>query len=179
MECAHRASPHARSGWVWSRSPASSWPAARRAAKRPSRATSRGRDRHDLRWHHGTEAENLQKTFDSFTEETGIIVEYTGDKGSRATSSRRSPAATPPTSRSCPQPGLLRTLVDTGEVKPAPEAVEANVDENWSPDWKAYGTVDDVFYAAPMMANVKGYVWYSPEVIRGVGRRGARRRGTS
>ena len=61
-----------------------------------------------------------------------------------------------------PQPGLLKTLVETGEVQPAPEGVEANVDENWSPDWKAYGTVDDVFYAAPMLANVKGYVWYSP-----------------
>ena len=61
-----------------------------------------------------------------------------------------------------PQPGLLKTLVDTGEVQPAPEGVEANVDENWSPDWKAYGTVDDIFYAAPMLANVKGYVWYSP-----------------
>ncbi len=70
--------------------------------------------------------------------------------------------ATPRTSRSFPSPGLLRTLVETGEVVEAPEGVEANVDENWSPDWKAYGTIDDVFYAAPMLANVKGYVWYSP-----------------
>ena len=61
-----------------------------------------------------------------------------------------------------PQPGLLAALVGTGEVEPAPEEVEANVDANWSPDWKTYGTVDDVFYAAPLMAGVKGFVWYRP-----------------
>ncbi|MGG1909525.1 extracellular solute-binding protein [Microbacterium sp. NRRL B-14842] len=62
-----------------------------------------------------------------------------------------------------PQPGLLKTLVDTGKVMPAPEAVESAVDENWSEDWKKYGTFDDTFYAAPMLANLKGYVWYSPK----------------
>jgi len=36
------------------------------------------------------------------------------------------------------------------------------VDANWSPDWKKYGTFDDTFYSAPMLANIKGYVWYSP-----------------
>ena len=35
-------------------------------------------------------------------------------------------------------------------------------DEWWDPIWKTYGTVDDVFYAAPLMASIKGFVWYSP-----------------
>jgi alpha-glucoside transport system substrate-binding protein len=52
-----------------------------------------------------------------------------------------------------------------GNVLPAPEEVEALVDENWSEDWKGYGTVDGEFYGAPMLANVKGYVWYSPSVF--------------
>ena len=65
-----------------------------------------------------------------------------------------------------PQPGLLRTLVqDTDQVVPAPEGVAANVDEFWGEDWKAYGTVDDTFYAAPLGANVKSFVWYSPSVF--------------
>ncbi|MFZ8461117.1 extracellular solute-binding protein, partial [Staphylococcus aureus] len=33
-------------------------------------------------------------------------------------------------------------------------------------DWKSYGTVDGDFYAAPMLANVKGYVWYSPSKFK-------------
>jgi alpha-glucoside transport system substrate-binding protein len=45
---------------------------------------------------------------------------------------------------------------------PAPDAVEANVDEFWSESWKGYGTVDGEFYAAPLLASVKGYIWYSP-----------------
>lgn len=62
-----------------------------------------------------------------------------------------------------PQPGLLQTIVrDTGTIVPAPESVAKNVDEFFEPTWKDYGTVDGVFYAAPMDANVKSYVWYSP-----------------
>lgn len=110
----------------------------------------------------GIEAENMQKSFDQFTEETGVIVEYSGDKAFEGNIVTKVQGGDAPDIAIVPQPGLLRTLVGTGEVKEAPEEVEANVDENWSPDWKAYGTVDDVFYAAPMLANIKGYVWYSP-----------------
>lgn len=110
----------------------------------------------------GIEADNMQKSFEQFTEDTGIIVEYTGDKGFEGNIVTKVDGGSAPDIAIVPQPGLLKTLVGTGEVKPAPEGVVANVDENWSPDWKAYGTVDDVFYAAPMLANIKGYVWYSP-----------------
>ena len=110
----------------------------------------------------GTEAEALQQSFESFTEETGITVEYTGDKGFEGNIVTKVSGGDAPDIAIVPQPGLLNTLVGTGEVKAAPAEVEANVDANWSPDWKAYGTVDDVFYSAPMLANIKGYVWYSP-----------------
>jgi alpha-glucoside transport system substrate-binding protein len=110
----------------------------------------------------GIEADNMQKSFEQFTEDTGIIVEYTGDKTFEGNIVTKVSGGSAPDIAIVPQPGLLKTLVGTGEVIPAPEGVVANVDENWSPDWKAYGTVDDVFYSAPMLANIKGYVWYSP-----------------
>ena len=66
-----------------------------------------------------------------------------------------------------PQPGLLNRLAAGGWLIPASEAVVANIDECWSEDWKEYGTVDDTFYAAPLMASIKGYVWYSPTRVRG------------
>ncbi|MFB9646949.1 ABC transporter substrate-binding protein [Microbacterium terregens] len=110
----------------------------------------------------GVEADDLQASFDAFTEETGVIVEYTGDKAFEGNIVTKVQGGDAPDIAIVPQPGLLRTLVETGEAVPAPEGVEANVDENWSPDWKAYGTFDDVFYAAPMLANIKGYVWYAP-----------------
>lgn len=110
----------------------------------------------------GTEASDLNKSFEKFTEDTGIKVEYTGDKGFEGNIVTKVTGGDAPDIAIVPQPGLLKTLVDTGEVQAAPESVESAVDENWSADWKDYGTFDDTFYAAPMLANLKGYIWYSP-----------------
>ena len=110
----------------------------------------------------GIEAENMQKSFDKFTEDTGIIVEYTGDKGFEGNIVTKVQGGDAPDIAIVPQPGLLRTLVGHRRGRRGARGRRENVDENWSEDWKAYGTVDDVFYAAPMLANIKGYVWYSP-----------------
>ncbi|WP_405373613.1 MULTISPECIES: ABC transporter substrate-binding protein [unclassified Microbacterium] len=110
----------------------------------------------------GVEADDLNESFAKFTEDTGIKVEYTGDKAFEGNIVTKVTGGDAPDIAIVPQPGLLKTLVDTGKVMAAPEAVEKAVDENWSADWKKYGTFDDTFYAAPMLANLKGYVWYSP-----------------
>ena len=44
-----------------------------------------------------------------------------------------------------------------------------NVDKFCGKDWKAYGTVDGKFYAAPLGANVKSLVWYSPKEFKDTG----------
>jgi len=110
----------------------------------------------------GGEADALNEAFAQFTEDTGITVEYTGDKSFEGNIVTKVTGGSAPDIAIVPQPGLLKTLIETGEVQPASDAVSANVDEYWSEDWKSYGTLDDTFYAAPMLANVKGYVWYSP-----------------
>jgi alpha-glucoside transport system substrate-binding protein len=110
----------------------------------------------------GTEADALQKVFDDWSQDSGVEVKYTGDKGFEGNIVTKVAGGSAPDIAIVPQPGLFRSLVETGEVKPATEEVEANVDKYWSPSWKEYGTVDDTFYAAPMLANVKGYVFYQP-----------------
>ncbi len=110
----------------------------------------------------GSEADALQKVFDDWSADSGVKVTYTGDKSFESNIVTKVTGGDAPDIAIVPQPGLLKSLVDTGDVKPAPEEVEKNVDANWSPDWKKYGTFDDTFYAAPMLANIKGYVWYSP-----------------
>jgi alpha-glucoside transport system substrate-binding protein len=100
-----------------------------------------------------------------FEECTGADVVYEGSKEFEAQLKVRAEAGNPPDIAYIPQPGLLATLVADGYVKPAPEAVSANVDEYWGADWKAYGTVDGTFYAAPLGANVKSFVWYSPAMF--------------
>ena len=97
---------------------------------------------------------------------TGATVKYEGSKEFEAQLVVRVKSGNPPDLAIVPQPGLLNTLVtDTGKVKEAPESVAANVDKWWGEDWKAYGTVDGKFYAAPLGANVKSLVWYSPTLF--------------
>lgn len=110
----------------------------------------------------GSEADLLNQSFEQFTEDTGISVEYTGDKSFEGNIVTKVTGGDAPDIAIVPQPGLLQTLVGTGEVQKATDTVSSNVDEYWGEDWKSYGTVDGEFYAAPMLANVKGYVWYSP-----------------
>jgi len=110
----------------------------------------------------GGEADALNKSFDQFTKDTGIKVKYTGDKSFEGNIVTKVTGGSAPDIAIVPQPGLLKSLIDTGEVKEASDAVSKNVDKYWGKDWKAYGTSDGKFYAAPMLANLKGYVWYSP-----------------
>src|SRR5690606_28337040 len=90
----------------------------------------------------GSEADALQKSFDAFTADSGIKVEYAGDKGCEGNIVTEVAGGSAPDIAIVPQPGLLASLVGTGEVQPGSEEVEKNVDEYWSEDWKAYGSVD-------------------------------------
>jgi len=108
------------------------------------------------------EADAMVETMVDFENCTGIDVEYVGTQEAETQINVRAAAGDAPDLMIIPQPGLLQRLVADGYVVPAPAAVEANVDEFWSESWKGYGTIDGTFYAAPLMASVKGYVWYSP-----------------
>ncbi|MGH8894047.1 MAG: ABC transporter substrate-binding protein, partial [Actinomycetes bacterium] len=101
-----------------------------------------------------------------FTECTGAKVQYEGSKEFEAQLVVRVRSGNPPDIAYVPQPGLLNTLVtDTGKVVEAPDSAAAHVDEFFGEDWKNYGTVDGKFYAAPLGANVKSFVWYSPKMF--------------
>lgn len=108
------------------------------------------------------EADNLVTSWSDFEDCTGITIDYVGTQEAETQINVRAAAGDAPELMIIPQPGLLQRLIEDGYVVAAPESVEANVDEFWSESWKGYGTVDGTFYAAPLMASVKGYVWYSP-----------------
>ncbi|KNC19296.1 sugar ABC transporter substrate-binding protein [Arthrobacter sp. RIT-PI-e] len=106
------------------------------------------------------EAELLENSWEDFSSCTGIEVAYEGSKEFETQIGVRAQGGTAPDLAIFPQPGLLADQAPN--LVPAPQTVSDLVDENWSPDWKKYGTVDGTFYAAPMLASVKGYVWYVP-----------------
>ncbi|MBI9113563.1 ABC transporter substrate-binding protein [Sanguibacter suaedae] len=116
------------------------------------------------------EQEDQELSYDPFEECTGVTVQYEGSREFEAQLLVRLQAGNAPDIAYVPQPGLLSTIVnDTGAAVPAPDATAANVDEYFSESWKGYGTVDGTFYAAPLGANIKSYVWYSPSAFEEAG----------
>lgn len=108
------------------------------------------------------EADRLIESWSDFESCTGIAVDYQGSSEFEAQIAVLAEGGNAPDVGIVPQPGLLARLAAGGWLIPASADVEANVDEWWSEDWKQYGTYEDTFYAAPLMASIKGYVWYSP-----------------
>ena len=112
------------------------------------------------------EEEAHKASYKVFEDCTGATVAYEGSSEFEAQLVVRVQGGNAPDVAYIPQPGLLQTLVrDTDAVVAAPDPVAENVDEFWGEDWKGYGTVDDTFYAAPLGANVKSFVWYSPTMF--------------
>ena len=108
------------------------------------------------------EADQLVESWADFETCTGITIDYVGTQEAETQINVRAAAGDAPDIMIIPQPGLLQRLIADGYVVPAAQSVEDNVDEFWSESWKGYGTVDGTFYAAPLMASVKGWIWYSP-----------------
>jgi alpha-glucoside transport system substrate-binding protein len=108
------------------------------------------------------EQELLEESWAEWEEENGIDIQYEGSKEFEAQIAVRAQGGTPPDLAIFPQPGLLADMATRGLVLPAPEGVASNVSEYWTEDWAGYGTVDGTLYGAPLMASVKGWVWYSP-----------------
>ncbi|KQQ05582.1 MULTISPECIES: ABC transporter substrate-binding protein [unclassified Rathayibacter] len=110
----------------------------------------------------GDEATLLEQSWADWEKESGIDIKYTGDKGFEQQIGIKVQGGDVPDLAIFPQPGLLADTVASGKVKELPEGALKNVQDNWSEDWQKYGQVDGTQYGAPLMASVKGYVWYSP-----------------
>ncbi len=111
------------------------------------------------------EADLLEESWAGFTECTGIDIAYEGSGEFEAQLNVRVEGGNAPDIAFFPQPGLLQRFAASGDLKPAPDQTETNVDDGWTEDWKAYGTADGEFYGAPLGSNVKSFVWYSPTMF--------------
>ncbi|WP_300012389.1 ABC transporter substrate-binding protein [Pseudonocardia sp.] len=103
-------------------------------------------------------------SYDAFENCTGATIEYEGSREFEAQLQVRISGGNAPDLAYIPQPGLLSTLVqDTGSVVAVPQAAAANVDQYFPETYREAGSVDGTLYATPLGANVKSYVWYSPQ----------------
>lgn len=112
------------------------------------------------------EAERFEKSFEHFQKCTGIDIQWNGSGEFEAQLQVRVKGNNAPDLAPIPQPGLLQTLVGLNAVKPASEKVATASKANFPADWLTYGTVNGTFYAPPLGANVKSFVWYSPSMFK-------------
>ena len=111
------------------------------------------------------ESDSLNKSWAEFDRCTGITIKYTGSNTFESDLPVKVNGGNAPDLAIVPQPGLLQQMVATGAVKKPPEQTVKNED-NWPAVWKSYGSVNGTFYAAPMSANMKSLVWYSPSYFK-------------
>ncbi|WP_327681195.1 ABC transporter substrate-binding protein [Kitasatospora sp. NBC_00458] len=114
------------------------------------------------------ESDNLEKSWAEFGSCTGIRISYEGSNDFESQLPVRVSGGNAPDFAIIPQPGLLAQMVKSGKVAKPPQRTVDN-QAKWSPVWKTYGSVNGTFYAAPMSANMKSLVWYSPKAFKQAG----------
>ncbi|MEI6407352.1 MAG: carbohydrate ABC transporter substrate-binding protein, partial [Actinomycetes bacterium] len=92
----------------------------------------------------------MKAAWKDFESCTGVKIKIEGSNQFEALLPVRVKGGNAPDLALIPQPGLLAAMVATGKVKPAPAGVIANVNKYYSPSWKALGSVNGKFYAAPL-----------------------------
>ena len=111
----------------------------------------------------------LQQSWKQFEKCTGITIAYTGDKEFETALKTKVQGGNAPDIAIIPQPGLLQTFATAGKLKPASQALAKEAEQNWTKDWISYGSVGGYYFAAPMGANLKSLVWYSPKYFQKYG----------
>jgi alpha-glucoside transport system substrate-binding protein len=115
------------------------------------------------------ESDSLAKSWQQFETCTGITIQYNGSNDFESQLAVKVQGGTAPDIAIIPQPGLIAQMVKTGKAVAADATVTANVSKYWNPAWKTYATVNGTFYGAPMSANLKSLVWYSPATFKANG----------
>jgi alpha-glucoside transport system substrate-binding protein len=118
----------------------------------------------------GAEQASFQKVLDAFTNKTGIKTSFTstGDDIATVLGSRIQGGA-PPDVAILPQPGLLRDLAAQKVLQPVEDVAGKLVDQHYSKDWRALGSVDGTLYGVWFKAANKSTVWYRPKAFTDAG----------
>lgn len=113
------------------------------------------------------EADQQTDSYKPFEECTGATIKYEGSREFEAQLPVRLKAGNPPDIAYVPQPGFLKSMVQDypDAVVPAPQSTIDNAKKYYTEEWVNYGSVDGTLYATPLGANVKSFVWYSPQAF--------------
>lgn len=114
----------------------------------------------------GNEGSQWEASWKQWAADNNITIQYTGDRDFTTNISTKIQGNALPDIAVFPQPGLMKSVIDTGKVKPLDATTLATTQKNFSTDWQSYGTVNNQQYAVPLDASAKGYIWYSPSAFK-------------
>jgi len=112
----------------------------------------------------GEDQEGFRANFESFTEETGIVVTYQGSDNFEQEIQIQMESGDTPDFALWPQPGAVVDAASRGMLTSL-EDLEIDLDAyktNFSSYLVGLGTVDGVIYGGANAANLKSIVWYQP-----------------
>ena len=118
----------------------------------------------------GEQQEKLEEALKPFEEETGIDVIYEGTDSFATLLPVRVESGDAPDIAMFPQPGLMASFAEAGQMVPVTEFMdEATLAEAYPETWLSLATVDDSIYGIWYRASVKSLVWYNPAAFEAQG----------
>lgn len=118
----------------------------------------------------GEQQEKLEEALKPFEEETGIDVIYEGTDSFATLLPVRVESGDAPDIAMFPQPGLMASFAEVGQMVPVTEFMdEATLAEAYPETWLSLATVDDSIYGIWYRASVKSLVWYNPAAFEAQG----------
>lgn len=110
----------------------------------------------------GHDAELLEQSWADWSQENDIEIRYEPSSEFATNIAVRARTDKLPDLAIFPEPTLFKEMVADDLIQRTPAKVKTNVVRYWSQDWADYATTNGVIYGAPLLAEVNGFVWYSP-----------------
>lgn len=110
----------------------------------------------------GQDATRLVKSWSAWEKANHIKIEYTGDANFNEQIGGEAQQGNAPDLAIFGQPGLINDLSSRGYIKALPSTVKSTVASTFPSQWARYTTTNGTDYAAPLLATLNGWVFYSP-----------------
>ena len=110
----------------------------------------------------GQDATRLEASWAGWEKANNITIRYTGSADFNENIGGEAQQGNTPDLAIFGQPGLINDLAARGYVRKLPSTVQATVNATFPSKWVGYTTTNGTDYAAPLLANLDGYIFYSP-----------------
>jgi len=117
----------------------------------------------------GTDATLLEKSWSAWEAANHITIDYTGSANFQEQIGDEAQQGNTPDLAIFEQPGLINDLATRGYIQKLPAAVQSTVDSTFPAQWNSYTTLSSGDYAAPLLAKLNGWVFYSPAAFASLG----------